>query len=68
MYFFRKTTATVQPSSPHEKRGSNKMKNQSKYSMKKLDGGVVPIVLTLNDTPLEVRKKSASEPTYIDHL
>jgi len=36
--------------------------------MEKLDSGVVPIVLTLSDTPLEVRKKSASEITYIDHL
>jgi hypothetical protein len=33
-----------------------------------LESGVDPIVVPLNDVPLEVRKKAASEPTYIAHL
>jgi hypothetical protein len=48
--------------------GNNKMGNQSKYSKEKLDSVVVPIVLMLNGSPIEVRKKFASEPIYIDHL
>ena len=36
--------------------------------METLDSGVVPVVLTLNDVPLKVKKNSASEPIYIDHL
>jgi hypothetical protein len=46
----------------------NKMNNQSKHSKEKLDSSIVPIVLTLNDVTLEERKKSATQPTYIDHL
>ena len=57
-----------QLSSMHETRRSNKMKNQSKYRMEKLDSSVVPIVLTLNDVPLKEKKNSASEPIYIDHV
>ncbi len=36
--------------------------------MENLDSGVVPIVLTLNDVPTKVKKNSASEPIFIDHL
>jgi hypothetical protein len=58
----------VQLSSLHETRRSGEMKNQPKYRMENLDSGVVPIVLTLNDVPLKVKKNSESEPIYIDHL
>ena len=44
------------------------MKNQTKYRMENLDSGVVPIVLTLNDLPIKVKKNSESEPIFIDHL
>ncbi len=44
------------------------MNNQSKSSKKNLDNDVVPIVLTLKEVTLEVRKKSASEPIYIAHF
>lgn len=33
-----------------------------------LERGIDPIVVSLNDVPLEARKKAASEPTYIAHL
>ena len=33
-----------------------------------MDISVVPIVVTLNDVPLEVNKKPASEPIYFTHL
>jgi hypothetical protein len=58
----------VQLSSMLETRRSNKMKKQPKYGMKKLDSGFVPIILTLNDVPLKVKKNPESEPFYIDHL
>ena len=44
------------------------MNKQSQHNKVKLDSGVVPIVLTLNDAPLKVKKNSASEPIYIDHV
>ena len=44
------------------------MKNQTKYRMENIDSGVVPIVLTLNDLLPKVKKTSASEPIFIDHL
>ena len=47
---------------------SNKMKNQPNYCEEKIDSSTVPIVVTLNDVSLEVRKKSASEPIYFTHL
>ena len=33
-----------------------------------MDIDAVQIVMTLNDAPIEVRKKSANEPIYITHL
>jgi hypothetical protein len=50
------------------KQGENKMKNQYRSSKEKLDSGVIPIVLTIDDVPIELRRKSANEPTYVDHL
>lgn len=47
---------------------SDKMNNQSRTCKEKLDESTVQIVMTLNDIPLEVRKKAASEPIYIAHL
>jgi len=44
------------------------MNNQPKCCKEKLDSSIVQIVVTLNDVPLEVRKKSASEPIYFTHL
>jgi len=44
------------------------MNRQSEQSKVHLDGGLVPIVLTLNDVPLKIKKNSASEPIYIDHI
>ncbi len=55
-------------SKDYMKHESYKMNSQPEHSKLKLDGSVVPIVLTLNDGPLEVRKKSVNEPIYIDHL
>ena len=66
--YFSKTTAVVQLSSPHETWRSNKMNSQSKHNKVKLDSDVAPIVLTLNDLSHEVKKNSANEPIYIDHL
>ena len=66
--YFSKTTAVVQLSSQRENRRSNKMNSQSKQNKAKLDSDVDPIVLTLNDLSHEVKKNSASEPIYIDHL
>jgi hypothetical protein len=44
------------------------MNNQSKHNKAKLDSDVAPIILTLNDVSLKVKKNSESEPIYIDHL
>ena len=44
------------------------MVKQSKCCKEKLDGSTIEIVVTLNDVPLEVRKKAAREPIYITHL
>ncbi|MGD0645569.1 MAG: hypothetical protein ABSA75_11755 [Candidatus Bathyarchaeia archaeon] len=44
------------------------MNNQSKCCKEKLDSGTVRIFVTLNDVPLEARKKAANEPIYITHL
>jgi len=40
----------------------------NKCGKEKLKDNVEPIVVTLNDVPSELRKKAASEPTYIAHL
>ncbi|MGA3060297.1 MAG: hypothetical protein ABSD92_08005 [Candidatus Bathyarchaeia archaeon] len=44
------------------------MNNQSKGCKEKLESDVVQVVVALNDVPLEVRKKSDSEPIYFTHL
>jgi hypothetical protein len=44
------------------------MNNQSRRCQEKQDDSTVQIVLTLNEAPLEVRKKAANEPIYIAHL
>jgi len=44
------------------------MNNQSQCCKEKLDDSTVQIIVTLNEVPLEVRKKAASEPIYITHL
>ena len=66
--YFSETTAVVHLSSLRETWGSNKMNSQSKQNKAKLDSGVDPIVLTLNDLSHEVKKNSANETVYIDHL
>ena len=40
----------------------------NKCSKEKLEGGIDPVVVTLNDVSPELRKKAAGEPTYITHL
>jgi len=47
---------------------SNKMKNQSNCCEEKVDICTVPIIVTLNDISLEVKKKPASEPVYFTHV
>jgi hypothetical protein len=44
------------------------MDNQSKCFKEKINIDPVQIVVALNDVPIELRKKSASEPIYITHL
>ncbi len=44
------------------------MNNRSECCKEKPNAYAVEIVVTLNDVPLEVRKKAASEPIYITHL
>jgi hypothetical protein len=66
--YFLETTAVVQLSSQREKKRSDKMNSQSKQNKAKLDSGVDPIVLTLSDLSHEVKKNSANETVYIDHL
>ena len=44
------------------------MNNQSKCSKEQLNIGNIQTVITLNDIPLEVRKKAADEPIYITHM
>jgi hypothetical protein len=47
---------------------SNKIKNQPNRCKEKMDISTVPIIVTLNDISLEVRKKPASEPVYFTHV
>ena len=47
---------------------TDKMNNRSERCKEKTNACTVEIVVTLNDVPLEVRKKAASEPIYITHL
>jgi hypothetical protein len=44
------------------------MKNRSECCKEKPNAYAAEIVVTLNDVPLEARKKAASEPIYITHL
>jgi len=44
------------------------MKNQSNCCEEKADICTVPIIVTLNDISLEVKKKPASEPVYFTHV
>jgi hypothetical protein len=44
------------------------MKKQSQCCKEKLDNSTIPAVITLNDIPLEERKRAAKEPIYITHL
>jgi hypothetical protein len=66
--YFSKTTTVVQLSSQRKNRRSDKMNSQSKQNNAKLESGVNPIVLTINDLSHQVKKNSANEPIYIDHL
>ena len=59
--------ATSNCKSPSQRRNT-RMNNQSKCCKEKMDIDAVQIVMTLNDAPIEVRKKSANEPIYITHL
>ena len=66
--YFSKTTTVVHLSSQRENRRSDKMNSQSKQNEAKLDNDINPIVLTLNNLSHKVKKNSANEPIYIDHL
>jgi hypothetical protein len=52
----------------HNMGRSDKMNNQSKVCKKKLNRGTVQIAKSLSNVSIEVRKKAASEPIYVNHL